>query len=96
MPGCQKCWNDAGRRAMNTMSDKADIYHDLIEERTGPLECTPEEQAGDEAEVCVDCDRKTVHEVHSSCMVCGKDYAEPTHTKHLREMREQIERHRDG
>ncbi len=67
MPACEKCWFDAGMEAWSSQGDKVEIYHRLIDER----ECTPEEQAGIDAEHCPECDRTTVHQYVHACMDCG-------------------------
>ena len=56
MASCEKCWKDA----------KGDpiLYIELITKR----ECTPEEQAGEEAKVCPKCFRKTIHQYVGKCM----------------------------
>lgn len=62
MPSCEKCWRDAG--------GDADLYTQLIEQRNkSGQECSPEEQAGEEAGWCPVCSRKTVHMHSDVCMV---------------------------
>ena len=46
MPGCEKCWRDAGAEAFSTQGDKVEIYHRLLEERR-ETPCTLEEQCGE-------------------------------------------------
>lgn len=48
MAGCERCWNEAGIRAMSRMGDKVEIYHEILADRDRRgLVCTPEEQCGD-------------------------------------------------
>ena len=64
MASCEKCWRDAG--------GDPDRYHELIHERNGtPYECTPEQQAGEDATTCRKCDRVSVHMHVGVCMSCG-------------------------
>jgi len=65
MPGCQKCWNDAV-----FSGNKAAEYNRLIDERKDNP-CTPEEQAGREADICPKCKRKALHEINNQCMNCS-------------------------
>jgi len=65
MPGCQKCWRDAHRGPGVSVAEE---YSRLIDER-GSNPCTPEEQAGPDAEACPRCGRRTLHEVTGECMV---------------------------
>ena len=54
MPGCEKCWNDAGMRSRETGKNKVECYHELLIERKDN-QCTPKEQAGqfwDEEKQC--------------------------------------------
>lgn len=69
MPSCEKCWSDAGFKAWSSQGDKVEIYGRLVKER----DCTPEEQAGPDAEVCPECRRKTIHQHVHYCLVCGKE-----------------------
>lgn len=57
MPACEKCWKDSG--------GIFEEYKRLIAIRN----CTPEEMAGDDAGVCPECLRKTVHQHVHICMV---------------------------
>lgn len=66
MASCEKCWSDAGIMG----GDKTENYANLIEERKDDP-CTPEEQAGHDAEICPKCKRKTVHQLTHECVVCG-------------------------
>ena len=71
MASCEKCWNDAYTRSrIDTSKGQADHYRDLIEERAANP-CTPEEQAGNDADVCEKCGRKTIHQYAKTCMNCG-------------------------
>lgn len=48
MACCEKCWREAGRRAMsNPHKSKAEHYHDILEERKDNP-CTEAEQRGEE------------------------------------------------
>jgi hypothetical protein len=70
MPSCEKCWGDAYTRSVMSGQEQADIYAELLLVRN----CTPEEQAGDEATRCPTCKRMTIHAVTGECMAC----TEPT------------------
>jgi len=61
MPSCEKCWRDAG--------GDADTYEQILRQRNATgNECTPEQQAGRDAEQCPFCLRYTIH-IHSGfCM----------------------------
>lgn len=63
MSACEKCWTDAG--------GSSDAYRKLLAERL----CTPEEQAGPNAERCPVCLRKTLHQ-HTGQPMCGCPYCE--------------------
>jgi len=65
MPVCQKCWSDA-----HSCDDVSARYYELIVKRQRNP-CTPEEQAGREAETCPKCKRKTMHEITNQCMNCS-------------------------
>jgi len=70
MPSCEKCWGDAYMRThTNPTKSQAEHYQDLIKERN----CTPEEQAGNDAEECPKCKRKAMHVICKVCMNCGYD-----------------------
>ena len=56
MTACEKCWKDSG-------GDHA-RYKRLLKGR----HCTPEEQAGDDAGLCPDCGRRTVHQHTGDCL----------------------------
>jgi hypothetical protein len=60
MAACEKCWRDAGSNPYE--------YRRLLDVRKEHL-CTPEEQAGLNAEECPVCKRKTVHPYAQVCMV---------------------------
>jgi hypothetical protein len=68
MASCEKCWEDAFYRSMvDAFKSKSEHYSDLIKERKDNP-CTPEEQAGEEAEICKECNRQTVHQYIHVCM----------------------------
>ena len=58
MASCEKCWRDA--------RGNPDRYAELVMQR----ECTPEEQAGPDAERCPVCKRMTLHQHTGECMNC--------------------------
>jgi len=71
MASCEKCWGDAYMRWHdNPMKDQAEHYHDLLKERKDN-QCTPEQQAGRDAEKCPKCNRIAIHEICNVCMNCG-------------------------
>jgi len=52
--------------------NQATIYSRLIKEREKSGEnCTPEEQAGYDAQECSKCRRMTIHQVLKYCVICG-------------------------
>lgn len=61
MSACEKCWREAG--------GDAERYSALIGERRSQP-CSAEEQAGERAEECPWCGRKTLHELTREPM-CG-------------------------
>jgi len=61
MPMCEKCWERS--------CGVADKYHELILKHN----CTPEEQAGQEATECPTCGRKTIHPYAKVCTACGRE-----------------------
>ncbi len=63
MPTCEKCWRDAHVGDF----DVAANYSRLIEERKGDP-CSPEEQAGENAQRCSVCGRITLHQHTGECM----------------------------
>jgi len=79
MASCEKCWSDAHRGDQFSVADE---YLRLVKERE-ENPCTPEQQAGDEAEQCPSCDRATVQPVYVKvCMACGWRTAPfPGHSK---------------
>lgn len=62
MASCEKCWSDAG--------GSPERYSELLAERVDN-HCTPEEQAGVDADWCPTCKRKTIHQHHHHCTVLG-------------------------
>lgn len=42
---CEKCWDDAGIRAMETGKTKTECYNEITKERNDNP-CTPKERAG--------------------------------------------------
>jgi len=65
MASCEKCWSDA-----HSYDDVTARYIELIEERKDN-QCSPEEQAGIDANICRKCGRKTVHQYIHVCMNCN-------------------------
>jgi len=59
MSSCEKCWRD---------SRSVEDYHNLLHERRNSP-CTPEEQAGKDAQICPFCGKRTVHQFTGECMV---------------------------
>ncbi len=57
---CEKCWSDA--------RGEAGAYGELLKERQGVNQCTPEQQAGTHATACPDCHRFTWHQYADECM----------------------------
>ena len=57
MASCEKCWNDSRGQG-------AGEYARLIATRN----CTPEQQAGEGADVCPACNRHTMHIYCDVCM----------------------------
>ena len=58
MASCEKCWSD---------SNGVEEYHELLKIN----KCTPEEQAGTDAEKCPHCDRMTIHQIVKKCVLCS-------------------------
>ena len=56
MPSCEKCWRDSGGNAAR--------YLEIV----GLQDCTPKEQAGEDAAICAKCGRKTIHQLVRVCM----------------------------
>ena len=46
MPMCEKCWRDAGQRAMLLGGSQVEHYHEILGSRRDKP-CTPEEQRGE-------------------------------------------------
>lgn len=67
MSSCERCWHDAGREAFSSAGDKVEIYHRMIADR----DCTPEQQAGDDAKWCAKCGTRARHEITGECMRCA-------------------------
>lgn len=59
MPRCEKCWSDA--------KGNSNEYLRITESRKDNP-CTPEEHAGDDAGLCPQCNRKTLHQHCGICM----------------------------
>ena len=55
MSSCEKCWSD---------SRESDNYTELVRSRN----CTPEEQAGEDANRCGGCKRMALHQYTHECM----------------------------
>jgi hypothetical protein len=68
---CEKCWSDAGRESFFRGTNKSDEYSRIMDERE-KKPCTPEQQAGPDAQVCPECYRWTIHQHTGECMnLCG-------------------------
>ena len=65
MSTCEKCWRDAHVGDF----DVATNYSRLIEERKDNP-CSPEEQAGENAQGCSVCGGITLHQHTGECMNC--------------------------
>lgn len=63
MSTCEKCW----RESASLDGDHAERYSALIDKRA-EKPCTPEEQAGPEAERCETCGRMVRHQYSGECM----------------------------
>lgn len=75
MASCERCWADSQRDPYA----KEGEYGRLVARRNGvdERECTPEEQAGPDAETCQRCGRKTMHQIcKDTCMVPSCQAAE--------------------
>ena len=69
MASCEKCWDDA-YYLQDGDEGHYKTYSRLIKERKDKP-CTPEEQAGRDAEECPKCKRKTMHQmVKGYCTNC--------------------------
>ena len=67
MASCEKCWDDAFLRAReHPFKNQADCYRELLAEREDDP-CTPEEQAGEDADICPICERQTIHQHARIC-----------------------------
>ena len=66
MASCEKCWKDA-TEAMK--GDTPREYQRLIKKRNASP-CSQEEQAGESAQVCPKCNRKTIHQFTKECLIC--------------------------
>ena len=68
MASCEKCWSDAYMLMLSSpLKSQAEHYGDLVKERN----CTPEQQAGEDANECPKCKRKTIHQIIGICIICG-------------------------
>ncbi len=67
MAACERCWN----RAYSPFGGQIARYHELLKFHT----CTPEEQAGPNAQECPVCRRKSVHQFAKVCVICHWDLA---------------------
>ena len=68
MPSCEKCWNDAFWMSyIDPDKTQAEYYTEIIKERKDSP-CTPEQQAGPDAEECPKCKRKCLHQCTHDCM----------------------------
>lgn len=63
MSACEKCWADAYQGGSGSQAER---YQELVRERN----CTPEQQAGQDAGECPTCKRKTLHQFTREPM-CG-------------------------
>lgn len=68
MSACERCWHDAVNR--DDRGDISEIYRKLLTERQGANQCTPEQQAGPNAGICIRCGRETLHQFTHECMAC--------------------------
>jgi ribosomal protein L37E len=59
---CERCW----KVSKGSRGNRFRTYESLVQNHT----CTPEEQAGDNAEICKHCGRKTYHVSTERCMNC--------------------------
>ena len=67
MASCEKCWADSYTMSRGSGKDRVEIYHELLTEE----QCTLEEQAGQDAKICPECNQKTVHQIINECLNCG-------------------------
>lgn len=56
MSSCERCWVDS--------RGDYDLYVEMIKSR----DCTPEQQAGEDAGFCDVCERKTIHQHTHKCV----------------------------
>ena len=71
MASCEKCWRDAyNKHWLNPEKGQVEYYHELLEKRKDNP-CTPEQQAGEDADNCPKCGRKTLHQIIRHCTACG-------------------------
>ena len=70
MASCEKCWSDAYFESRVSGKGQSDCYTELVQERKDNP-CTPEQQAGMDAEECQKCERKTIHQIIGVCVVCS-------------------------
>lgn len=69
MPSCEKCWMDSAPLGDSGTDDHAAAFRALVDARDAKGEtCTPEEQAGIDAEECPLCHRDTIHQHARVCM----------------------------
>jgi ribosomal protein L37E len=69
MATCEKCWRDSA----TIFDDHAERYLELLKQRDKDgRACTPEQQAGEYADVCRRCERRTLHQWTGQCMACGE------------------------
>ena len=70
MSSCEKCWSDSAYDRMGWNGESPSPYHELLKRRNGITEpeCTPEQQAGEDATVCPTCGRKCLHQWTGECM----------------------------
>ena len=59
MSSCEKCWEDSNSNPLE--------YSHLVATRN----CSPEEEAGRDAQICDNCNRKTIHQYTKECVICG-------------------------
>lgn len=70
MASCEKCWVAAHTLAASDQTSVVEAYTKLVSEAHL---CTPEEQAGPGAGICVCCGRKALHQHAGECMAgCGR------------------------
>ena len=68
---CEKCWSDSYAYFDSDGKSQTQRYHALlIKRRENP--CTPEQQAGPDANECPYCKRFTIHQYVKTCVICLK------------------------